>query len=65
MERAFPDGAAVEVWREKRQEWVDGEVLGFEERDGTWKYFVQLSGYTAMQASDPSSWFTAAELRAR
>lgn len=61
--RIYHDGAHVEVWREERQKWVRGEVFGYEHREGAWRYLVQLSGFPAMQANDPSSWFTAAELR--
>jgi hypothetical protein len=62
-QRIYPDGARVEVWRPNRKEWVSGTVYGYEPRDGTWKYFVQLAGYHAMQPSDPTSWFSASEMR--
>ena len=61
--RIYPDGARVEVLKQPRGEWVPGTVYGYEQRDGVWKYFVQLSGYMAMQASDPTSWFSASEMR--
>lgn len=62
-QRIYRDGARVEVWRERRGEWVLGTVYGYELRDGAWKYLVQLSGYVAMDASDPTSWFLASEMR--
>jgi hypothetical protein len=61
--RIYPEGARVEVWKLPRGEWVPGTVYGYELRDGGGKYFVQLSGYMAMQPSDASSWFSASEMR--
>lgn len=62
----FPNGATVEVWIEKRGQWVRGHVL--EHRtgdDGTHSYFIQLSGYMAMQASNPDHWITEDAIRER
>jgi hypothetical protein len=62
-ERLYQDGSRVDVWRKNRGAWVEGTVYGYEEKDGVGRYFVQLAGYMAMQASDPNSWFAADELR--
>jgi hypothetical protein len=62
-ERKFIDGEDVLVWRSKRGEWVHGVVYGYAERDGVWKYFIQLSGYAAASADDPNSWFLESELQ--
>lgn len=61
--RTFANGARVEVWRPNRDEWVVGTVLAYEDRDGKWKYFVQLSGYMAASPADPNCWFDPDELR--
>lgn len=61
--RTYPDGAQVEVLREKTGEWINGDVLGFAERDGEWKYLVQLAGYMACSPDDPHSWISAKDIR--
>jgi hypothetical protein len=62
-QRIYQDGARVDVWCKNRSDWVEGTVYGYEERDGVWKYLVQLSGSVAMVPSDPNSWFTGDEMR--
>jgi len=44
---------------------VSGEVFDYAvDEQGIWRYLVQLSGYAAMSAADPKSWFQVSELRA-
>jgi hypothetical protein len=63
--RIYPDGVRVEVWREARREWVRGAVLqGRQRDDGTWEYFVQLTGYHAMDTADPTHWSASSRVRA-
>jgi hypothetical protein len=59
----YQNGARVDVLLKHRGTWVEGTVLSYQERDGVWKYFVQLSAYAAMSPDDPKSWFTADEMR--
>jgi hypothetical protein len=62
-ERKFRDGEDVLVSRPKRDERVHGVVYDYAERDGVWKYYVQLSGYAASSPDDPNCWFLETELR--
>lgn len=64
-QRKFQDETQVEVWREKRGEWVRGTVHDYRiGDDGIGRYFVQLAGYGAMQASNPDHWFLEDVIRA-
>jgi hypothetical protein len=63
-QQTFHPGQRVEVWRDSIKDWIGGDVYQSRVRaDGDTEYFVQLSGTMAMQADDPSSWFTADKMR--
>jgi hypothetical protein len=61
-ERKLVDAEDVLVLRPSG-EWVHGVVYDYAERDGVWKYFVQLSGFASASAEDPGTSISSCDTR--
>jgi len=61
-QRRYPDGVEVEVLRPSG-EWVRSTVYGYQDRQGVWKYYVQLHGFAACSPDDENCWYADARIR--